>query len=283
MFIVIAHLLFRFSFVPKFDLLPYLSLVDFILLSFSIVLIATSGNVINDIYDIKTDFVNQRPRPIAQHKIDVSQAYLVSVLLNFLAIVLAIYLSFKYAIWYLAGIEVCVIILLTWYAKHLKAIPVLSNILVSVLVSLAFVLVLMADTNFEIFHMADAKVWLFFYVVFAFWTNLNREFIKDIIDIRGDFAQNKNTLPILLGKARMNFVVFVSTLLLMCCLLFGVKFFLEAKQLFIIYFIFGICIPLVFVLYKIWKHETQVNYKLLSNVYKFILLLGLFSLLLFKI
>ena len=281
MLIIIAHLLLRFSFLPAFELTSYLSLTDFFVLSFSIILIAISGNIINDIYDIKTDFVNRRSRPIAQQKIGVSQAYLVYVILIIVAVILAFYLSFKYDIWVLIGIEIIVMVLLFWYAKRLKAVPVLSNFLVSVLVSLAIILVVIVDTNFEVFNLTQAKSWLIFYAVLAFWTNFNRELIKDIIDIKGDHAQHILTLPIILGKSRTNTLIFISTVLLIVSLLFGVKVFLEASPVFIIYIIFGISVPLGFVNYKIWKHETQVNYKLLSHIYKLVLLLGLCSLILF--
>ena len=279
--IIIAHLLLRFAFLPAFELTSYLSLIDFFVLSFSIILIAISGNIINDIYDIKTDFVNRRSRPIAQQKIGVSQAYLVYVILNIVAIILAFYLSYKYKIWVLICIEIIVIALLFWYAKRLKAIPFLSNILVSILVSLAFILVVIIDTNFEVFTLTQAKLWLIFYAVLAFWVNFNRELIKDIIDIKGDYAQHVLTLPIILGKSRTNTLFFISTALLIISLLFGIKVFLKANSLFVIYFIFGITIPLVFMLYKIWKQETQVNYKLLSHIHKFVLLMGLCSLILF--
>lgn len=281
--ILVAHILFRFSFLTSFNIVSHLSLIDFILLSFTIVLVAISGNIINDIYDIKTDFINKRLRPIAQQKINISQAYLVYVLINITSIILATYLSFKHEIWYLVGVEISVIILLFSYSKTFKKIPVLGNIIVSFLVSLAFVLVIIVDSDFKVFKIIQAQQWLIFYTVFAFWANFNRELIKDVIDIKGDYAQNISTLPIVLGKSRMNTIIFFSTLILMLTLLYGVKVFLEAKPIFIIYFIFGIGVPLIAILYKIWKREMKVNYKLLSNIYKFVLLSGLCSLILFSL
>ncbi|QTY25915.1 UbiA family prenyltransferase [Flavobacterium sp. CS20] len=273
----------RYSFLKRFEINSILNLFDFSLVSFSIILIVMTGNVINDIFDIKTDFVNKRQRPLAQKKIGVSQAYSIYVILNLIAIVICLYISYNLQRWALVGVEVLVIILLYLYAKFLKAVPILGNVLVSLLVSLSFVLVLYFDVNISI--LLDQKIfkWVLFYSVFAFWTNLNREWIKDIIDIKGDYAQKISTLPILIGKSRMNTLIFISTLFLILTLLLGVKVYLKANLFFVLYFIFGVCIPLAIVMYKIWNDENHISYKKLSLIYKFTMLIGVCSLILFKI
>lgn len=281
--ILIAHLLFRFSFLDHFDLGFNLSSLDFLLLSLSIILVAAAGNVINDICDIKTDFVNKRKRPLALGKIEVSKAYSAYFILNVIALAISFYISYKFLWWSLIIIEIAVIVVLYFYAHYFKSIPILGNIIVSFLVSLSFILVLYFDVNTDIFFNHKILNWIIFYSVFAIWTNLNREWIKDALDIKGDYAQKILTLPILIGKTRLNALVFTSTLLLIATLLFGVKVYLKANLFFTLYFIFGLCLPLIFVLYKIWKDENNVNYKLLSLVYKVTMLIGVFSLILFRI
>lgn len=281
--IFIAHLLFRFSFLDHFDLGSNLNSLDFFLMSFSVILIAAAGNVINDIFDIKTDFVNKRKRPLAQGKIKVSKVYSVYFIFNFIAVLISFYISYKLLFWSLVVLEIGVIVVLYLYAQYFKSIPVLGNILVSFLVSLSFILVLYFDMETSIFFNQNIFKWILFYSVFAFWANLNREWIKDTLDIKGDYAQNILTLPILIGKSRMNTLIFISTLLLITVLFFGVKVYLKPGLIFSLYFIFGVCVPLFFVMYKIWKNENHVNYRLLSHIYKIIMLIGVFSLMLFKI
>ena len=283
LFIFIAHLLFRWSFLDHFDLGFNLNSMDFFLLSFSIVLIAAAGNIINDVFDIKTDLVNMRNRPLALKQIKISKAYSVYFIFNFIAIILSFYISYKLLFWSLFVVEIGVVLVLYFYAKYLKSIPVFGNVLVSLLVSLSFVLVLYFDMNSNLFFDHKIFKWILFYSVFAFWSNLNREWIKDTLDIKGDYAQNISTLPILIGKSRMNTLIFTSTLLLIVALFFMVKVLLKAEIIFSLYFIFGICIPLCFVLYKILKDENHVNYNVLSLVYKLTMLIGVFSLILFKI
>ncbi|TKS56183.1 UbiA family prenyltransferase [Mesohalobacter halotolerans] len=282
--IFITHILFRLSFLDHFELGFRLNPLEFFLLSFSIISIAAAGNIINDIFDIKTDFVNKRSRrPIALNQINFSKAYSAYFILNIIAITLSFYISFRLELWSLLIVEFAVILVLYYYSRYFKAIPILGNVLVSLLVSLSFVLVLYFDMDHNLLFSYKIFKWILFYSVLAFWSNLNREWIKDTSDIKGDYAQNISTLPILIGKSRMNTLIFFSTLLLIVALFFIVKVLLKAELIFSLYFIFGICIPLSIVLYKIWKFENHVNYKVLSSIYKLTMLIGVFSLILFKI
>jgi len=282
-FIIATHLLFRYSFFSGFELKTYLSLFNFILLSLSIVLIGAAGNVINDIFDIKTDFVNKRKRPLSKGLIGVSKAFSIYLVLNLVAVTISLYLSYTLNQWSIISIEIAVIILLYCYSKYLKGIPFLGNVLVSFLVSFSFVFVLIFDLNLNDLLNQKAFYWILFYSTLAFWANLNREMIKDTIDIKGDYAQNMSTLPILIGKSRMHTLIFISTLLLILVLLFGVKVYLKANLFFSLYFIFGICMPLMFLMYKIWHNENNLNYQWLSQIYKVVMLVGIFSLILFSI
>lgn len=281
--IFVAHLLFRVSFLKGLGVDVALNDLDFFLLSLSIILVTAGGNVINDIFDVKSDSINNRSRPIAQGKIKTSSAFLAYIVLNTSAIFLCFYISYSLNLWSPFVVEIIVILLLYWYARYLKSIPVLGNVLVSILVSLSFVLVLYYDMNKALFFEQKYFSWILFYSVFAFWTNLNREWIKDALDIKGDYAQHSLTIPILIGKSRTNILIFASTLLLITTLLFGVKVYLKTSLFFSLYFIFGVVVPLLAVLYKIGKDETQVNYKTLSRIYKIAMLTGVFSLILFKL
>lgn len=281
----LAQILFKYAFLPAFKLPSVLSIFDFSLLCFSIILVTASGNIINDIYDIDTDFVNQRPRPLAQHKIGMAKAYIAYVLFNALAILSVLYLSVIIEDYTLILIVLGVILLLFLYAKYLKAVPIVGNVLVSVLVSLSFLLMVYVEfrvtNNFQM--PVEMKHWLIGYATFAFWANLNREWIKDVLDLKGDYAQGISTLPILLGRHRMNRLIFASTLFLMFALLAGVKFYVQPHLFFILYLTFGICVPLFYVLFLIYKKELKVNYNMLSRLYKIVMLIGVLSLILFQL
>ena len=281
----LAQLLFKYAFLPSFDVYSKLSDLDFLWLCLSVILVTASGNIINDIYDIGADFINQRPRPLTTQSISTKKAYTVYITFNLASLLIARHLSIKYEIMELVGFVLIVIILLYFYSLYLKSIPLLGNILISVLVSLSFLLVLYVELfAFEQQSIStELMYWIIGYGSFAFWANLNREWIKDVMDIKGDYAQKISTLPILLGKSRMNMLIFTSTLLLILSLIAGVKVYFQLDLLFILYLTFGICVPLCFVLFHIYQEQLKANYKLLSHIYKIVMLMGVFSLILFKI
>jgi 4-hydroxybenzoate polyprenyltransferase len=281
----LAQVLFKYAFLPSFNMQSVLTHSDFLLLCFSIILVTASGNIINDIYDIKTDFVNQRFRPLAQQKISITKAYGFYFALNIFALITSAYIGFKYQLPELLVVFFAVILVLYLYSKFLKGIPLVGNLTVSLLVSFSFLLVVYV----ELFTMPEFRVsneikhWLTGYGIFAFWANLNREWIKDCIDIKGDYAQQLSTLPILIGKSRMNMLIFSSTLALIIALVLGVKVYFQLDLLFILYLTFGICVPVFSMLYHIHQKQLNTNYNLLSHLYKLVMLIGIFSLILFKI
>jgi len=281
----LAQVLFKYAFLPAFDIPPLLSDSDFIFLVISVVCITASGNIINDIYDVGADFINQRPRPISEGSISIKKAYSIFFVLNLVALLIARYLGIKYEIIDIVGIELLVIVLLYFYAIYLKSIPLFGNLLISALVSLSFLLVIYIElfANSEIQISTELIHWIIGYAGFAFWANLNREWIKDVQDIKGDYAQNISTLPILTGKTRMNKLLFMSTLLLIFSLIAGVKVYFQPDLIFILYLTFGICVPLVYVLFHIHRKELNTNYKMLSHIYKLVMLTGVMSLILFKL
>jgi 4-hydroxybenzoate polyprenyltransferase len=283
--VALSQVLFKYVFLPAFGIPAKLGGFDFAMLCVAIVFVTAAGNIINDVFDMNTDFVNRRSRPLAYKKISVANAYVLYFTLNLLALFLVRNVAFRYEILDLIVVVFGTIILLYLYAKYLKNIPLLGNILVSALVSLSFLLVIYV----EVFAFAaqsisiELQYWIIGYAVFAFWSNLNREWIKDIIDIKGDYAQGISTLPILIGKSRMNALVFYSTFAMIISLFAVVKIYMQPELVFILYLTFGIIAPLGFVMFHLYKKELKSNYKMLGHLYKLVMLSGILSILFFKL
>jgi len=273
--VLLAHLLFRYVLFPFIDLDSALTELEFFILSFSILGVTASGNIINDIFDVEADRINQRKRPLATTKIRLKTANRLYSILVLFSIALASLLSYWLGSWWLVILEMAIIYLLYLYAKRLKGIALLGNILISLLVSLSFLLLILIELPIEL--APDTLNWVMFYGIFAFWTNLNREIIKDLQDIKGDFFKKYNTLPIIIGRSRTTSVLFISTAVLIIAVVAGVKNYLLAEPILVIYFIFVICIPLIFAAYQLFKFQEKANYKRLSTVYKLVMLTGLLS------
>jgi 4-hydroxybenzoate polyprenyltransferase len=239
--------------------------------------VTATGNIINDIFDIEADAINNRKRPIALGEVSVKNANLLYILLVIFSVGFASFVSYRTSSWWLVLMEIVIIYMLFLYAKHLKGVAILGNLLVSLLVSLSFLILILIELPIQLDHYA--LNWILFYGIFAFWCNLNREIIKDLQDIKGDYFQKHNTLPILIGRSRTHTVLFLSTSLLIIAIVVGVKNYLLARISTFIYFIFGVCVPLIFIAYRLYRFQDKVNYNRLSKTYKFVILLGLLSML----
>jgi len=270
-----AHLLLRYALFPFLNLTSKLSDFEFLIFSLSILGVTASGNIINDIFDVESDAINNRKRPIALKEISIKSANRLYVVLLLISIVFVCYVSYRAGSWWLLFVEIASVYVLYLYAKYLKGIAILGNVLVSLLVSLSFMLMVFVELPFQLDRLA--LNWFLFYAVFAFWTNLNREIIKDVLDIKGDFFKNHHTLPIVMGRSRTNSVLFFSTAVLAIAVVIAVKNYLLAPSNTLIYFIFVVCIPLIFAAYQLFKFQEKVNYKRLSAVYKLVMISGLLS------
>jgi len=109
---------------------------------------------------------------------------------------------------------------------------------------------------------------------------LAREMIKDLENITGDLAQNYKTVPILYGPRTSKICISILIVLtLLPSYLLITKFDVGYMYL---YFI-GSSLLLIFSLAILWKSSSKKHYVLLHNILKFIIIVGVFSILLIDI
>ena len=262
-----------------------LSYFDFSLLSTSVLLIAIGGYLINDVFDIKTDVVNKPNKVYIDQILSFKKAIHLSILLSIIGLLLGIYLSIITNSHYLIGVFLFSIFSLFFYSFYLKKRILLGNILVSILCGSTILL-----TYF--FHLKAATYSLFFkaslyhtilgYAFFAFLTTLIREIIKDIEDVDGDVHIKATTLPIVIGRKRTLKVAFLFSCILLVFLFLSILSF-RTNYLFFGYGILFVMIPFVYFMSKLWFSESKKDFSKLSVLLKIIMLLGIISMLLFKI
>ena len=146
-----------------------------------------SGYIINNFYDSEKDLIN---RPI-KSKIDrfISQNTKLSIyfVLNFLAIVLASYVSFRAVLFFSSYI------FLIWlYSHKIKKMIIMGNIMSSTLTVAPFFAILVYYKNFEFV--------IFFHALFLTLNLLAKEILKDLENIKGDFLINYKTVPVVYGE-----------------------------------------------------------------------------------
>ncbi|UCD63684.1 MAG: geranylgeranylglycerol-phosphate geranylgeranyltransferase, partial [Candidatus Zixiibacteriota bacterium] len=212
----------------------------------AVFLVCAAGNVVNDCVDVEIDRINRPARPLVKGTLTRRYAFLLAAFFNLTAIGLSVLLS-----WPVTYLTVGAISLLYLYNYLLKKVPLLGNVVISLLAGLAFIAGGFAVDPVVTFYPAGPVV----AAVFAFLFHLVREFIKDIADIEGDRAAGVRTLPQIIGEQRtlswalvLFFILVVVTLLPILFGWFGAWYKIIA--------IYIIDLPLLLYLIFLWGNPT---------------------------
>jgi len=160
--------------------------------------------ILNDIYDLSTDRVNNPTRPLVAEKIGLPEARILSVLFSALSVVFAITLGL-----YTTLIALLALYLMVYYNTKGKRTGLLGNIIVSFNVALPFFYGGVAVNNL--------RPLLFVFSTLAFLANLGREVAKGIPDAVGDKETGVRTIAVMHGPrtaAKISAALFVSAVVL---------------------------------------------------------------------
>ncbi|MEM1337770.1 MAG: geranylgeranylglycerol-phosphate geranylgeranyltransferase [Bacteroidota bacterium] len=230
-------------------------------------LVIASGYIINNFYDAEKDLINKPTKSMLDRLVSQRFKLTTYFILNFLAVFAASYISFRAVLFfsaYIFGI---------WFYSHkLKRIPALGNLVSATLAIAPFFVVFVYYKNFETV--------IFVHAVFLFLLILAREIIKDLENMAGDLAQNYRTIPILHGaKTAKGIIAFLIVLTLIPTYLLIYRFDVGAMYL---YFMAAGILLVVFLI-LLWGSGAKMHYVWLHNILKFIIVAGVFSILLIDI
>ena len=285
--IIVTQWLFKLMLIDVFFKSTALTPLEFALLVLATVLIAAAGNVINDIQDISIDKINKPHKVIIGKNISEKNAYRFYIILNITGVALGIFIANKSGKPAFAIIFVLIAMLLYYYSMFLKKVPLIGNIVVSLLVGLVVIItgiftILPITTDANRFLVNYVFKILFWYAGFAFFVNLLRELIKDVEDVNGDYNGKVKSVPILLGKLRTVRLVSILSAIPSLILLWTVYDFFYQYQLLNIYILFAIIGPLIYVVITAWQAKKKKEYKRLNIVLKVIMMLGVCSIILIR-
>jgi len=250
--------------IPLRDVILDLNL--FLIVTASALTIA-SGYIINNFYDAEKDLINKPTKSMLDRLVSQRFKLTTYFILNFLAVFAASYISFKAVLFfsaYIFGIWI--------YSHKLKRIPLVGNLVSSTLAIAPFFVVFVYYQNFETV--------IFVHALFLFLLILAREMIKDLENMAGDIAQNYKTIPIIYGpNVSKSIITFLIGLTLVPALLL-IKTFDVGDM----YLYFSACIALLILfLVLLWKANGKKHYVWLHNIIKFIIVAGVFSILLIDV
>ena len=167
--------------------------MNFELLVLSIVCVCLTmafGNVLNDVLDLESDYISHPQRPIPLNNITVIKAKKIAIILLFIIFIVSFFLNI-YALMFLIFI---IIPMLIGYNFFLKGVPLVGNIVVSLLLSFVFIFT-------EIVFLQEIQITIIPSLL-VFGLSFIREFIKDIHDYDGDKKYGVKTLPVIIGQSQ---------------------------------------------------------------------------------
>ncbi len=231
------------------------------LLVLSTLMIAAAGYIINDYYDVKIDYVNKPDRVVVGKLIQRRIVLAGHFILNFTGIFIGFFLDYKVGL-----VNLFATFLLWIYSNQLKRMPLAGNLVIAFLTGLTF---------FVIWVYYQKSMYLLLnYAIFAFAITLIREVIKDMEDMIGDEIFGSRTLPIIWGIRK------TKSFLYALILLSGSLFFYMAGRLnnpVMNNFFLILIIPAIYLVYLLYRADTQKRYYRLSIYCKLIMLAGIFS------
>ena len=241
-------------------------LLDFNLFIIVIVssLTIASGYIINNFYDSEKDLINRPNKSQLDRLVSQKTKLKVYFTVNFIVFLLSFFVSFRAVLFFSAYI------FMIWFYSHkLKKMAIVGNMTAAFLAVLPF---------FAIFlYYKNTYPQIFAHANFLFLLLIIREIIKDLENIKGDIANDYQTIPVMFGESTAKKIITFLTVLTIIPIYFLVEIF-EVGYM-DIYFYMSLII-LIFFLQKLWKSNSKPDYLKLHNMLKFLVVSGVFCIVL---
>ena len=251
-----------FIFSPKKSARSTVLDIDLFFIVLASVCVVASGYIINNFYDAKLDRINRPLKSGLDSYVKQSTKLSLYFILNFIGFIFGYLISWKAAMFF--GVYIFGI----WFYSHkLKRYPFTGLIAATVLTILPFFAIFVYYKNFS-------KI-IFVHAVFLFLVIMVRELIKDLQNMKGALVNDYETFPVVYGevitKKLCVFLLFLT--LVPIVILFNYPAISYMKY----YFYFALVV-LVFIGIYMWNSTNTKQYRMLHNVLKVLLLIGVFSL-----
>ncbi len=222
-------------------------------------LVASSGNILNDIVDREIDKINRPKRPIPSGEISIKMASVEWVVFSISGIITSIVIGLPYFL-----IAISVWVLLTLYSLNLKGIPLVGNAAVSICAALTI--------PFGAISTGGAGTVIFPFI-FVFLIHFGREILKDGEDVMGDKKGKLKTFPLVFGLRNAKFFTIILFLLLVIATILAYPVY---GKMYLILVIFTVDIPLILMSFKLTPDAESFGKN--ERVLKILMLTGIISL-----
>jgi 4-hydroxybenzoate polyprenyltransferase len=229
--------------------------------------VIASGYIINNFYDSEKDLINRPNKSMLDRLVSQNTKLSIYFTLNFLAVIFASYVSFRAVVFF------ALYIFAIWFYSHkLKRMPITGNLVSAILTVTPFFAIFIYYKNFELV--------VFMHALFLFLLVSMRELTKDLENIKGDFALNYRTVPVVYGE-KTSKLLLTGASVITCISAFLLIFYFEIGYMY--YFFYVSIILLLVYLLLLWQSKTKTHYLWLHNILKLIIVAGVFSILLIDV
>jgi len=251
-------------------------LINIILGVLAYFLIAGSGMVINDIYDLEIDKINRPGRPIPRGSVSLKVAKIYFFVILTIGVAISIIHSVIFDLGF-PNIFIAVLFgFLGWvYAKWGKKQGFLGNIVVSISFSIG--LIYGAILNNYYLNNVFIPPYIYYFFLTSFFLLLAREIIKGCEDIEGDKQYGIKTLAVQIGINKATKISVVCDILAIIFFILPVFTQIINPLLFLISMIFGLIIVIYALIQSLQSDIQKDNFKKISLFLKIGAFLGLIS------
>ncbi|MCK0179766.1 geranylgeranylglycerol-phosphate geranylgeranyltransferase [Flavobacteriaceae bacterium S0862] len=226
-----------------------------------------SGYIINNFYDSEKDLINRPQKSMLDRLVGQNTKLVFYFVLNFIAVIFASYVSFRAVVFfsfYIFGI---------WFYSHkLKKMPIIGNLTSAILTITPFFAVFIYYKNFETV--------IFVHAMFLFLILSMRELTKDLENMKGDLALGYKTIPIVYGEKTSKIMLTILAILTLIPAYLLIYNYQAGRMTY--FFYLSVVLLLIFLI-LVWKSNSKPHYLLLHNILKFIIVAGVFSIVLIDI
>ncbi|PQJ69301.1 MULTISPECIES: geranylgeranylglycerol-phosphate geranylgeranyltransferase [Polaribacter] len=251
-----------FIFSPKNTLRSVVFDVDLLYIVLASICVVAAGYIINNFYDAKVDRINRPLKTGIDNYVKQSTKLKLYFTLNFLGFIFGLLISGRAALFF------AIYIFAIWFYSHkLKKYPFTGLVSATILTILPFFAVFVYFQNFS-------KI-IFVHAIFLFLVIMVRELLKDLQNMKGAIVNDYDTFPVVYGEVKTKQL---SIFLLLLTLFPVVVLFSYPALSYMRYYFYFALIVLVFLGFYLWKSTETKQYRMMHNVLKVLLLIGVFSL-----
>lgn len=225
-------------------------------------LMTAGANVINDIFDIDIDRVNQPERVLPSGQMSTKTAWILFIVLFVMAWSIALLLG---PLMFLIAFSIGLLLFL--YSAKLKRTVLWGNLCVSFATAMAFLY-----GGLAVFRIEQA----IYPALFSFFFHFGREMLKDIQDREGDQLENALTFAVRFGSKPALILTYIDFILLVILTIYPyISGVYDSRYLIIV--VFGVHTVLLYVGLSSWYDHLPKNLGRLSVILKYDMLIGLLA------